>query len=257
MDLNFRNEPDQKWYWVEWKQRPEPKPQVLEHNETQVHEFETRKRREMDAHQENKNKWRYEGLQTTRQKQGLYKNCTDTTYAHNLGEPVRNKLVTVRATVNPHTDIHGTGRTEVTIRSILRRDKYHGTREVETTCIHDADGATRYTLGTDRAAILYTAYQHKANKQGDESYTEAIAALLNRYQDGAHIGQTGRKVKLTNHWATPPKIYDTLRKHMQATKERFASPLNYHTGFEYYWAAHKEDTRFGALWDTYKNAWTG
>jgi hypothetical protein len=33
--------------------------------------------------------------------------------------------------------------------------------------------------------------------------------------------------------------------------------MNYHTGYQHYWSAHEQDKVFGAIWDTYKNAWTG
>ena len=65
------------------------------------------------------------------------------------------------------------------------------------------------------------------------------------------------RIKLSNHWATPPELYDALKQLTGATKERFASPLNFNPKMQQYCSIHKRDQIFGAKWDTYKYRWTG
>jgi len=64
-------------------------------------------------------------------------------------------------------------------------------------------------------------------------------------------------VKHKNNWSTPPSIYNILSSLTSATKERFASPLNFNPVFSQYWSAHERYQLFGAQWDLFRYAWTG
>ena len=64
-------------------------------------------------------------------------------------------------------------------------------------------------------------------------------------------------VKLENHWAMPPAVFDVLRQGLGISKERFASPLNFNPHMDEYWSIHQEDTLFGARHDSFRCYWTG
>ena len=130
--------------------------------------------------------------------------------------------------------------------------------------VHDPDGDPVGTITLERLAILQSRYMTATKQMTGPSrghsagYFEAdVAALLRRYKQGAKITGANRQVKLENHWATPPKFFDTLIRHFHLTKERFASPLNFNPSLEEYWSAHPEDAAFGAHHDAYGSQWTG
>ena len=115
-------------------------------------------------------------------------------------------------------------------------------------------------------AILYAAYVRTLRKKpqlflrlGATTFAEEVYKLLTRYAEdasattsyGAHL------VKHKNNWSTPPSIYNILSSLTSATKERFASPLNFNPVFSQYWSAHERDQLFGAQWDSFRYAWTG
>ena len=167
--------------------------------------------------------------------------------------------------MNPHADIHPTGRHEVFIREVEMC--IDGQMWIKTlACIYTPDGKCRYTLTPERTAILYQQYchstRHKPNvmrKLKAGTFPQELYALMCRYRDGAQIKdhKAIRKVQIKNHWATPPEVYEALRQLTDITKERFASPLNYNPTFTMYWSAQKRDQIFGAKWDSYRYRWTG
>jgi ribonuclease HI len=186
-------------------------------------------------------------------------------YNINLGQQYSNMFDMDTSPMNPHADIHPTGRHEVFVREVEMC--IDGQRWLKTlACIYTPDGKCRYTLTPARTAILYQQYSHSTRykprmlrrlKAG--SFAEELYALMCRYKDGAQVKthKFTRTVKIKNHWATPPEIYEALRQQTGITKERFASPLNYNPTFRMYWSAHKRDQIFGAKWDSYRYKWTG
>ena len=88
-------------------------------------------------------------------------------------------------------------------------------------------------------------------------FEEEVASLLHRYKDGSLEPSTGTKVKLKNHWAMPPAVFETFKKHLRIEKERFASPLNFNPFHAYYWSMYERDSVFDAYWDAFSTRWTG
>ena len=140
--------------------------------------------------------------------------------------------------MNPHADIHPTGRHEVFIREVEMC--IYGQLWIKTlACIYTPDGKCRYTLTPERTAILYQQYCHSTRykpkvmrKLKAGTFAQELYALMCRYyKDGAQIKdhKAIRKVQIKNHWATPPEVYEDLRQLTEITKERFASPLNYNS----------------------------
>ena len=78
------------------------------------------------------------------------------------------------------------------------------------------------------------------------TFAEELALLLQRYKEGTPIPGSKRQVRLRNHWAIPPAIYQVFQDYLNVTKERFASPLNYQPEMAEYWSCHTRDQLFGA-----------
>ena len=186
-------------------------------------------------------------------------------YDITVGAPERAKLCISTAPINPHTDIQATQCFEVYIRDVLLRLN-HTTATHSLACIYTPDGHCTHTLQPERLAILYAAYVRTLRKKpqlflrlGATTFAEEVYKLLTRYAEdasattsyGAHL------VKHQNNWSTPPSIYNILSSLTSATKERFASPLNFNPVFSQYWSAHERDQLFGAQWDSFRYAWTG
>jgi len=71
------------------------------------------------------------------------------------------------------------------------------------------------------------------------------------------LNPQGRKLKLANHWATPPTLQQALERTFLTNTELFGSPLNCSTsGGMSYCSAFPEDEIFGAITDSYKYRWT-
>ena len=199
------------------------------------------------------------------QQQGDYYPDHPQRYNINIGQQYSNLFDMDTSPMNPHADIHPTGRHEVFIREVEMC--IDGQMWIKTlACIYTPDGKCRYTLTPERTAILYQQYchstRHKPNvmrKLKAGTFPQELYALMCRYRDGAQIKdhKAIRKVQIKNHWATPPEVYEALRQLTDITKERFASPLNYNPTFTMYWSAHKRDQIFGAKWDSYRYMWTG
>ena len=184
-------------------------------------------------------------------------------YNITIGQICREKLIIHPDPINPHTDIHPTGKHEVFVRPVHTYID-HKTTTVTLACIYTPDGKCRHTLVPERAAMLYAQYtktaQHKPRlmkrlKAG--TFPEELYSLMSRYKEGTPVGTGGQTIKLTNHWATPREVYATIVEFAKVTKERFASPLNFSPYVHQYWSIHKRDQVFGAHWDTYRYKWTG
>ena len=101
------------------------------------------------------------------------------------------------------------------------------------------------TLTPERLAILRLKYTGKAD------FEEAVAELLERYKDGA--GNT----RINNHWATPPEVMEALMEANSITRERYASPLNFHPQMACYWSMYEKDRLFGAEGNALDYLYTG
>jgi ribonuclease HI len=204
-------------------------------------------------------------LLTPMQQQGDYYPDHPKRYDVTIGQALRNQLLIHTSAINPHTDIEPTGRHEVFIREVeMRTDKQNWLKTLA--CIYTPDGKCHYTLTPERAAVLYSKYQQAMQykpklmrKLKAGSFAEELYALMCRYRDGSDIDSSRHDdhIKLSNHWATPPELYDALQQLTGITKERFASPLNFNPKMQQYWSVHKRDQIFGARWDTYRYQWTG
>ena len=190
-------------------------------------------------------------------------------YHSTLGDPLRAKCSFDTEDTDPHTDIVGTGQYEIQIRPVPRRHTLpNGTKKDyhrEMVTIHDPRGRTMGMITPERARLLYRNYCQTMKERPEvvlqlepQSFAEELARLIHRYKNGTRIPGSKRRVDLTNHWATPPAIYQELQRHLpQMHQERFASPLNYHPGMQRYWSCFERDQIFGALHDAYSHKWTG
>ena len=117
----------------------------------------------------------------------------------------------------------------------------------------------------ERLALLYHNYEQVIKTRSDlveklkpKTFAEEVASLVKRYKTGQPVPGTNRRMDLTNHWATPPGIYDTFKETFPGLrKEHVASPLNYHSGMQQYWSCFERDQLFGAMHDAYTCQWTG
>ena len=202
---------------------------------------------------------------TNREKQGNHGPRWHST----IGDDSRGQCRFITEDTDPHVDIVGTGKFEIQYRKVLRRYQVATGRkkdyEVPMACIHDPSGRTVGMMRQERLALLYYNYEqtiqtrpHLVEKLQPKPFAEEVACLLKRYKTGQPVPGTKKRVDLTNHWATPPGIYDMLREAIPGLgKERFASPLNYHSGMQQYWSYFERDQIFGALHDAYSCQWTG
>jgi ribonuclease HI len=186
-----------------------------------------------------------------------------------VGEDIRKKCQFIIEATDPHTDIIGTGQYELQQRMVLRRHTLPGGEkkdyEIEMVTVLDPAGRTVGMLTPERAAILHHNYTQVMRDRPDvteqlepKGFAEELAGLLRRYREGMPVPGTKRKVKLTNHWATPGGVYRKLQAQLpQLAKERFASPLNYNPDMRRYWSCYPRDQLFGALHDAYSCKWTG
>ena len=237
-EASYNSRPEHKWYRVQWSTSAEPSTEIEHANPTAVDTFKVEQNRLYTEHLRHKLAPRDHSL-TNLERQGEYPGQHDTPYDTTLGCPVRDKLTIHPHSVNPHTDICATGYSTIVFREVLRRDRRR-THTVMAACLHDPNGSTIATLCPIRMDILYAAYNRASlhndkhqprSSMPDESFADALARLTYRYKEGAAVLGTTRKVKLSNHWATPGGIYEQLQRSLGLTKERFASPLNYNPCF--------------------------
>jgi ribonuclease HI len=259
--------PDLNLYKVTWQPSNEPKHSIgqnpllarmlaqLEEQRSQPISKEAHERNQLADAQKQLN---------SMQKQGDYFPNHPQRYSINLGQEYSNKYKIFTSPINPHTDIHPTGRHEVFIRDVdMRIEGQDWTKTLA--CIYTPDGKCHHTLTVERAAILYQQYMHaqtmkprlmKRLKAG--TFAEELYSLMGRYKGGAiQNTQTRRKVKPANQWATPPELHQLLHQLTDASKEMFASPLNYNPCMKQYWSTYERDRIFGAKHDAYKYQWTG
>ena len=218
---------------------------------------------------------RPDALFTNAQRQGVWGPDADSVYWKTIGEEIRKKVEIRHKAIHPHLSTVPTGRFNVQIRRCARfepkvlgsgrdPDDYDVAPSTRLAAICDPDGDPVGTLELRRLAILKSRYEavkeeapltHERHSAG---YFEAdLAALLRRYRQGAKIvGKDGR-VKLENHWTTPPRFFAALKNRFGLKKERFASPLNFNPSLGEYWSVHPEDALFGAHHDAYGCKWTG
>ena len=186
-----------------------------------------------------------------------------------LGEDIRKKVSFESHPVDPHADIVGTGRCEVTIRTIDRRHKLPGGRKQnycnEMACVHDAAGHTVGTLSVQRMARLKAAFKNTKQDRPElqtslqpGTFEEEVAALLGRYKEGNIVPGTGRTITPLNQRAIPKAVYSKMQQAIPLlNKERYASPLNHHEGIDIYWSCFERDQLFGAHYNAYSCQWQG
>ena len=179
------------------------------------------------------------------------------------GHDIRTKLAIDRMARNPYIDIVGNGKYaihKVPVPTYVKGMTVTGDRA----CIYNPEGTCVGTLCWERLTILHARY-HRAMQTGKHNqlnpvvgpFEEEVASLLHRYKDGSLEPSTGKKVKLKNHWAIPPGVFEAFRKHLRIEKERFASPLNFDPFHAHYWSMYERDSVFDACWDAFSVRWTG
>jgi ribonuclease HI len=199
----------------------------------------------------------------------------DRVYWRTIGEEIRTKIDIRHKAIRPHLSTVPTGRYNAQVRKCTRfepvflegqrqPDDYDAAPAVRLAVVYDPDGDPVGTLTLERLAILksrYDAVTEEAplvSRHHSAGYFEAdLAALLRRYRQGAAVTGRDGRVKLENHWATPPKFFEVLKSRFKLRKERFASPLNFNPFLEEYWSVHPEDALFGAHHDAFGCRWTG
>jgi len=186
-------------------------------------------------------------------------------------DPARALVKIDHQPINPHTDTHPTGRYTIQIRNILTRKASRTrtagppkTSEITAACIHGPDGRCVGQIEPQRLHMLWKHFNHTQQHHPSThstldvtSFEEEVYRLVLRYREGYRSNKTSRAVKMSNHWATPPQVMQVLQKHLNITKERFASPLNYSQYLQNYWSFHERDQVFGAQWNAYNCQWTG
>ena len=128
--------------------------------------------------------------------------------------------------------------------------------------VHDPRGKWVGDISPDRATILLQRFTVATNDPSVRkrltpgSFQQEVGLLLLRYQSGKKI--TGnKKVKMSNHWTTPPPlIREGLLRTYDIGQERFASPLNFNPSIPEYWSAFPQDALFGAHHDAYSSRMT-
>ena len=111
-------------------------------------------------------------------------------------------------------------------------------------------------ISPERYAWLHKAHSQRARPDG---FIQDLLNLLARYHPRAKsLNPQGRKLKLANHWATPPTLQQALERTFLTTTELFGSPLNCSmTGGISYCSAFPADEAFGAITDAFSYRWSG
>ena len=128
--------------------------------------------------------------------------------------------------------------------------------------VHDPRGKWVGDISPDRAALLldkFTVATRDPTLRGrlkPGTFQQELGLLLLRYQSGRKVSGS-KRVKMRNHWTTPPPlIQEGLLRTYDIKQERFASPLNFNPAIPNYWSAFPEDTLFGAHHDAYSSRMT-
>ena len=160
-------------------------------------------------------------------------------------ELTANITINTSTSVHPDLDVQGTGAFHI---------QQHPEQPALVT-IHSPTGAFLGEMMADRLAVLHTAHMQD-DREPQQDFATAIAALLSRYKDSSPSSDA-KRVKMRNHWATPPLLMAALIQALELTTECFASPLNFDPAMRHYFAAHKDDEAFGAHFDAYSMPWLG
>jgi hypothetical protein len=197
----------------------------------------------------------------------------DRLYDITIGQQCRKQLVIHPDPINPHADVHPTGRYEVSIRPITQyqRDPTAGYAsgelvEQEMACTYQPDGRCTHMIRPEMAAHLYQRYLYMQQQHPEVmkrleagTFAEELHKLMCRYNEGAVCSmKQGRYTIETKHQrAMPSTLREALQQVVGCDKERLASPLSVHPGTTAYWSVHKQDQVFGARYDAYNVQWTG
>ena len=192
---------------------------------------------------------------TAGQQQGVLRPTPDPAMK-TIGEKCRENIRITTKPINPHLDIHPRGEYTIQIRrhQTYRPYKDKMTKQTkgytegpvqESACVYDPEGSLVGTLTLRRLAILRIKYS------GTQNFEQEVAELLNRYKDGS------RTTRINNHWTTPPAVMEVFMEANAITRERFASPLNFHPGMTKYWSMYEQDKLFGAEGDAFAHRYTG
>jgi hypothetical protein len=111
-------------------------------------------------------------------------------------------------------------------------------------------------ISPERYAWLHMAH---SQREWPDTFIQDFLYLLARYNPRAKsLNPQGRRLKLANHWATPPTLQRALERTFLTTSELFESPLNSSmTGGISYCSAFPADEAFGAINDAFSYRWTG
>eukprot|EP00775_Hariotina_reticulata_P002296 gene2296-biopygen3834 len=188
-------------------------------------------------------------------------------YDITIGQHKRKQLVIHPLPINPHADIHATGKRELTIRQIPQhnaspQDLLTTASWPERACLHHVDGRCTHLLDVATAAQLRARYLHvKTNhdklfsKLNGGSFEEELYSLVMRYSPGNIIHDI--KISTRGQQALPQALHDLLHNLIGSSTERLASPLNVAPSTAAYWSLHDRDRLFGANWNAYSVKWTG
>eukprot|EP00775_Hariotina_reticulata_P002220 gene2220-biopygen3759 len=188
-------------------------------------------------------------------------------YDITIGQHKRKQLVIHPLPINPHADIHATGKRELTIRQIPQhnaspQDLLTTASWPERACLHHVDGRCTHLLDVATAAQLRARYLHvKTNhdklfsKLNGGSFEEELYSLVMTYSPGNIIHDI--KISTRGQQALPQALHDLLHNLIGSSTERLASPLNVAPSTAAYWSLHDRDRLFGANWNAYSVKWTG
>ena len=139
---------------------------------------------------------------------------------------------------HPDRDVQGTGAYGVTSYG----DNLFG--------VYDPEGNVRCPITGGRLALL-AEWHSRANgcDIGGADFAMSAYACIAHY--------SSKSLKLSNHWATPPRLVAALRAAAYATTERFSSPVNAHGGFARRYTYRAGDKSFGAEYDAYSKRFSG
>eukprot|EP00976_Prorocentrum_cordatum_P027385 555291-Prorocentrum_minimum.AAC.1 len=87
--------------------------------------------------------------------------------------------------------------------------------------VYSPEGKWRGEVAEDRMEKLSNLFRKAVEdpatqaKHKPKSFPREMGRLLARYKSGVKVGDTGRKVSMRNHWATPRKLLHTIYEAFQ------------------------------------------
>ena len=144
--------------------------------------------------------------------------------------------------INPDKDVAPTGQFEI----------YDLNEKLK--AIYTPEGKFQGVIHAHRLSILKRSY-HASNDSRINSFPQAIAMLLQRYQDKHKEGKYITVAK--SHVGTPAALLKAIMQTFSTTTDLFASPLNVNEDMKHCCTPHSEDQEFGAHHDAYSLIWTG